>query len=493
MKEKTVQIKDYVFVLRGDSATVTGWNKTRKSVELPNVVENLPVCDIAPKAFEGCSELRDLSLPFRMEHLPFPELKELKSLENIHVSPLHDEFSSRDGVLYNKEQTVLIDCPVGRKKPLTVPDTVRKIGRSALRGCDQLPAVTLPESVEVIEELAFHGCRRLRTLSLPESLRHIGRHAVSACRQLREIHFSASVTEAPLLHGCRALRAITVTPGNPALSSRSGVLYNADATELLRCPQGKTGRLTLPAETVSVGEGFSGLAGCGELTEIRVMPGNPAFCDLDGVLMSADRSALICCPAGHGGTLSLPAETVTLAPDAFPTQILPIVLADDNRTQSFWIEESALNAIEVSPENPVFSSENGVLYNKERTVLLRCPGGYEGALEVPGGVTALADAALRGCSALTGLNLPESLRKIGYAALEGCFRLETLTVPPLVEAIGQDALVGCVNLKTLTVTGAETAIAPLAADCCDQLTICAPTGSPAAQYAKEEGIPFQPL
>ena len=58
MKEKTVRIKDYVFTLHQDSATVTAWNKSRASVELPNAVEGLPVCDISPDAFAGCNALR---------------------------------------------------------------------------------------------------------------------------------------------------------------------------------------------------------------------------------------------------------------------------------------------------------------------------------------------------------------------------------------------------------------------------------------------------
>ena len=492
MQDKTVKIKDYVFRLNDDHAVLTEWKKTRATVELPNRVEGVPVRDIDPDAFEGCESLRDISLPMEMAHMPLPELRRCKSLEAIRVSPLHADFSSQDGILYDKNKTELVNCPIARTKPVSVPDTVRKIAKSAFSGCDRLREINLPAQLETIEDYAFAHCKSLHSMALPDSLSYIGPHALTACRQLRVLHLSPNITEPPVLQGCKSLRAITVSPDNPALSSRNGVLFSADGTELRQCPQGKTGKLVIPAQTQRLAP--NALAGCGNLTEICVDEGNTAFSDQAGVLFDAARSCLICCPAGYPGTLMLGEEVTAIAPDAFPVQLLPIVMDDGSGSVTrLWIEGTALNEICTAADNPVFASENGVLYDRQMTTLLRCPGGYRGRLRLPETVREIAGNALRGCSELTELTLPDGLRRIGRAALEGCFQLDRLVIPEQTEEIGEDAMIGCAHLTDVYIRGRQTAVGHLAFDCCDRLTLHAPSGSLAERYAAEEGVPFQPI
>ena len=187
-------------------------------------------------------------------------------------------------------------------------------------------------------------------------------------------------------------------------------------------------------------------------------------------------------------------ELREIGPDAFPVQLLPIVMDDGSGTVNrLWIEGSALTEICTEADHPVFSSENGVLYNKEQTVLLRCPGGYRGRLTLPETVREIADSALRGCSELTALTLPDGLRKIGRSACEGCFQLEQIVIPAQTAEIGEDAFVGCVHLTDVFIRGSETEIGFLAFDCCENLTLHAPEGSMAQTYAAGEQIPFQPI
>ncbi|MBQ5334536.1 MAG: leucine-rich repeat protein [Oscillospiraceae bacterium] len=469
MEEKTVKIRDYVFRLNEERAVLTEWNKARATVELPNLVEGVPVRDIEPDAFAGCENLRDISLPMEMERIPFSELRQLRSLEAIRVSPQHASYSSQDGILYDKEKTELINCPAARFRPVHVPDTVKKIQKHAFSGCERVREINLPAHLEIIEDYAFAHCKSLHYMQFPDSLSEIGTHALTACRQLRSLHLSRNITEPPVLQGCKSLRAITVSPENPALSAKNGILFNKDGTELRSCPQGKRGRLLIPAETEKIAAGA--LTGCGSLTEIRVEEGNTAFSDQDGVLFDAERTRLICCPAGYTGPLMLGDELREIGPDAFPVQLLPIVMDDGSGTVNrLWIEGSALTEICTAADHPVFSSENGVLYNKEQTVLLRCPGGYHGRL-----------------------TLPDGLRKIGRSACEGCFQLEQIVIPAQTAEIGEDAFVGCVHLTDVFIRGSETEIGFLAFDCCENLTLHAPEGSMAQTYAAGEQIPFQPI
>lgn len=489
--EHTVRIRDLVYRVTETDAVLIHWNKTRATLELPNAVEGKPVRDIDPEGFDGCDRLRDLSLPAEMEHLPLPELRQIKSLEAIRISPYHRDFCSCDGILYNKDQSELVDCPPARKAPVTIPETVRSIRKTAFLDCTELTEISLPPSLEVIGDRAFAGCRRLRRLDLPDTLYHIGKHALTRCRNLISLHLPPQIEEPPALWGCKALRKITVAPDNPALCSRDGVLYSADCKTLFFCPDAKEGVLHLPAETDEIAPGA--LSGCGLLTGIFAEPDSPCFSSSAGILYNSGGTELLCVPAAYSGTLQIPKTVTTVRPEAFPLRMLPILLSENGSTSHFWIEGSALEAIVTDPENSRFSDADGMLFNKEQTVLLRCPPGKSGAVTVPETVTQISDEAFRGCSSLSDIRLPSGLAEIGRSAFEGCFQLTHIVIPESVQEIGENAFVGCVRLEHAFIRGRDTVPGKLAFDCCDKLLLHAPHGSRTADYAQEEQIPFQEM
>jgi hypothetical protein len=85
----------------------------------------------------------------------------------------------------------------------------------------------------------------------------------------------------------------------------------------------------------------------------------------------------------------------------------------------------ALTNITVGASNPVFSSTNGVLFDKAQTTLLQCPAGLAGSYTIPSSVTALADHAFFSCSSLTNVTTPNSLIIIGTNAFASCSSLTT--------------------------------------------------------------------
>ncbi len=491
MSEHIVRIQDFVYRLTAESAVLKSWNKTRATVELPNFVEGLPVTDIDPEAFSGCTALRDLSLPVEIQHLPMPELKRCRTLEAIRVSPLHRDFSSQDGILYNKDKSELLDCPPARRKPVNVPETVRKIGKDAFSGCEELTKIRLPEQLEYIGEKAFSRCKKLRSLELSDSVYWIAPHALDFCTQLRTLHFSAMIENPPQLWSLRSLRAVTVAPENPFLSDYEGVLYTADRSLLLHCPKSYSGVLHLPAETGEIQR--EALGGCDSLTGIRVDVQNPVFADRSGVLYEKNTNRLLLCPAAYSGTLHIEADVQGIAPDAFRTQVLPAVLKENGVTKYTYIEGGPLECITAAPENPVYKTENGVLYSAGGTVLLRCPAGYRGSLTVPDGVQTIADMALCGCSELTEIHLPETLCKIGSGAFKGCFSLEKVTLPASVQSLGICAFQECMQLRHAVFENPETVIDTGCFTHCNTVILHAAKDSTAYRYADAEGLRFVEL
>ncbi|HJB57316.1 MAG TPA: leucine-rich repeat domain-containing protein [Candidatus Flavonifractor intestinipullorum] len=136
-------------------------------------------------------------------------------------------------------------------------------------------------------------------------------------------------------------------------------------------------------------------------------------------------------------------------------------------------------------------------------------------INIPEGVTKIEERAFEECNSLTKLmlpsslteirncafcckklkkvNIPERVTRIGCSAFSHCESLESITIPASVEEIEDDAFRYCDNMTRVTFQSSTTKIARTAFICCKKLTIHAPAGSYAEQYAKENNIPFQAL
>ena len=81
-----------------------------------------------------------------------------------------------------------------------------------------------------------------------------------------------------------------------------------------------------------------------------------------------------------------------------------------------FIGAERLTQIAVSPLNPTYSSLDGVVFNKGKTLLILCPPGKAGPYEIPGGVTGIGNAAFYGCTHITSVTVPDSVALIGDEA-----------------------------------------------------------------------------
>lgn len=96
----------------------------------------------------------------------------------------------------------------------------------------------------------------------------------------------------------------------------------------------------------------------------------------------------------------------------------------------------ALSSIEVSAANPCLTVQDGILYNKAMTQLIRCPaaGGLT-AYTVPASVTELAEGAFASCTSLESIVLPEGMTSIADNAFEGCSALREVTLPSTLKTL----------------------------------------------------------
>lgn len=248
--------------------------KSLRSVTIPKTVKI-----IHKDAFKSCKVTMltvNCAKPFPTEHLKktlvtlnlgqlatFKEVGEgyfstFKKIRTITVAPQNKNFAVEDGVLYNKEKTVLLCFPRG-KSVLRMPATVQRFAIrivsgepwtdvfSGLSGGDANTDITeihfSPAFKEILPQ-AFSGCKNLERVTLPNTLTSIGRSAFSWTK-LSSVVIPNSVTEIGYgaFWDCNSLKQITLP--NALTKISDGMFHGCYALE----------RIVIPNSVAEIGDG----------------------------------------------------------------------------------------------------------------------------------------------------------------------------------------------------------------------------------------------
>ena len=131
-----------------------------------------------------------------------------------------------------------------------------------------------------------------------------------------------------------------------------------------------------------------------------------------------------------------------------------------------------LTSITVKEGNPKYSSdEYGVLFNKDKTLLIQYPiGNKRTSYTIPDSVTSIGDWAFAQCTGLTSVTIGNSVTSIGEAAFWLCTSLTSVTIGNSVTSIGSSAFSMCVSLTSVTIPDSVTSIGNGAFYFCTSLT-----------------------
>ena len=153
------------------------------------------------------------------------------------------------------------------------------------------------------------------------------------------------------------------------------------------------------------------------------------------------------------------------------------------RLKNIWIPDSVtdigsyifdsctdLVIIEVDENNKSYSSQDGVLFNKNKSKLLQCPEGKIGSYTIPDSVTEICGHAFSNCTSLTNIVIPDSVTKIRDWAFLGCAKLKSITIPDSVTEILEYAFKNCTGLTSIVIPDSVTIIGNGIFDYCTSLT-----------------------
>ena len=340
------------------------------SITIPN-----SVTEIGVYAFKGCTSLTSITIPNSVTNIGDSTFWGCSSLTAIYVAVDNKNYTSVNGVLFNKDKTALICYPAGKTdKSYNITNSVTSIGDYAFNGCSSLTSVTIPNSVTEIGGSAFVGCASLKSITMPNSVTSIGDMAFYKCSSLTSITIPDSVTSI----------------GSSAFSDCS-----------------KLRSITIPNSVTSIGAwAFNGCTG---LTAINVAMENQNYVSPDGVLYNKDKTTIICYPAGKkGNNYKIPDGVTEIGSIAFSRC-------------------SSLTSVTIP--NSVTSIGSGAFNGC--TSLTR--------VTIPNSVTKIGWNAFSGCTSLTSITIPNSVISIDWYAFMGCTSLKSITIPNSVTSIGKNA------------------------------------------------------
>ena len=348
------------------------------------------------------------------------------------IYPYYDEIVGYDGI----ESTFIIPDEIESLPLLAIADeafrgdddieevvfegNVRSIGYQSFYSCENLTTVTFCDSLETISEEAFSYCFNLKDLILPENLYFIGKSAFIETGIIR-VDISENVSDIGdcAFSGCESLVSIEVADGNNDYSSVDGALYNKNQTRFLCCPAGKRS-IELADSVVQIAEG--------------------AFLYAEKI-----------------NTITLPESVSRIEDEAFNGTSIKQITIPKNVTfigdYVFYGCTKLLN-IEVESENLFYSSEDGVLYDKQKSKLICCPS-QKTDIDIPKSVNEIGMASFACCDRITKLIIPDGVTIIGEEAFANADNLSYLFVPESVIEIGRAAMVSVLRIDCIAQSYAE--------------------------------------
>lgn len=483
-----------LFELSKDGKSITKIFDDRTIVIIPDGIVELDL-----SIFYHCKSLQTLVIPKSIEKITLL-FSDCEKLEDIIIDEDNSFFKSINGVLFNKDCTKLVRFPKGKKVyEYAIPQTVEVIGAHAFHDCVYLKSLEAnSNSLKVIGDWAFCGCKNLLDVQLPSDMDYIGEWAFGNCFELRNINipkglkkisnyvFSGSKIESAIIpigvtkicdnafSGCKNLVSVEIpnTVESIGVASFGGCGFS---------------HLTIPN---SVKEIFHWAFHRSALQEVEIPNsvakiGNNAFdqcvslesCKLPISINYLAEGTFKDCTSLT--SIDLPSSVIYIGEHAFEnctalkdidlsnnilkidyyafggcTNLLRINLPQNLKQLNNYafMNCSSLEAIVSHNMSNHFISIDGVLFNKQKTILIKYPEAKKGrTYTIPNGVEHIGIYALSKCSNLEEVILSDTVIEIGDMAFLGSKNLSKIHMSENLKIIGESLFDGCISLKEITI------------------------------------------
>ena len=400
------------------------------------VTINEGVTNVGSNTFNGCANLGTVELPYGLTSIGTASFKDCKELFNLELPNTLDKVGNSAF-----ENCVFIET-------LNMPDSITEIGNSAFAGCSRLEKLSLSANLTVLGANAFKDCSNLATINIPNSVQNIGASAFENT-DITSIIIPTSVKTLgnSAFKGCRELTKAVIGA------------ENVDGTDLLNTT---ADNYLLKSKLVEVE--FNGINqkitnAKNMLSYLPIYRGNSVQVTLGKNLVSIDTEVdSLFGSKGNKDALKIKvyhnsyADTYVKTPSAKYTKVYM-----DTLNWNCGVEGNETSVIATLQANgTLVITGNGQM--RDFASVVDTPW-YDylseiNAVSVEDGVTSVGTNAFIG-SALSSINLAETVTTVGNSAFKNCTSLREVTLPSQVINVAEETFSGCSSLREVTLKGAR--------------------------------------
>ena len=440
-------------IIPAEGVTQIGGNEYYKNADLVNVIIREGVTKIGRTAFQHCPNLVSVKLP--------NSLKEIQS-SAFESCPLLSDITLPDG-LTGLGSDAFRGC--SKLKEITIPPSITHLNDSIFSGCSSLERATLPENIEIIPFSFFGKATSLKEVNLPKGLKEIGIGAFEGCTSLTSIDLPETIEKISFIafKGCTALSSIKLPE---SLTILEDCVFE-DCTSLAQ--------VELPAQLLSMeGNTFP------QTTEILINPQSKYLRKKKNMILSADGKKLIAY-SSDSEDITIPDGVTFIGNRAFSKNqhIKSITIPNSvEKLGNFCFEECeslqrvtlgvGMKEIKRYAFHKCHNLESINLPNALKSIgeaaFKECTSIKE--IKIPSLVTEIDDEAFSNCSGLTQLTI-ESDCDLHRNAFTDCVKLESADLAS--RNIGSYAFYKCSALTSVNLKESVKSISIHAFSCCDNL------------------------
>lgn len=451
-------------------------------------------------AFSGAKNAKSIDIGRYVKNIDTSCFEELNSLEKITVDEENENFISEDGVLYNKDKTILVKFPNNKSlenfefpetvtsigeyafggnntenisleipntitsignsafkqskiKEITIPETVTTIGESAFANCEALTKVKLPTNLNTISASLFYNCTKLANIEIPESVTNIEGMAFASCTALKKVKLPSELTEIKdsVFNMCTELKNVELSSkiekiGNNAFASCA--IESIDLPETLKSIGEKAfcgtslKNVEIPLNTLSIGN--SAFADCKNLknivfSKLTAQIGSDAF-------INCDKDLVIYCY--NYGEQQI--ESIIGQYNKKPAYVLCYGVDNDNDNTPEYVKITKVSQGDTCTEIKLLKEIYGLKIQELGAGAFKGNGNLQ-KISLTENITVLGNEIFADCKSLNNVILPKSITSIPDNAFKNCSSLSKLVIRTgsNIQTIGTDAFFGCHSSLTV--------------------------------------------